>query len=159
MAECRATSPITLARAAGAQRVLAVDVALPPPELDESSSGLLVFLQLWDILNKRGQSDTISVAAGDTLVWLRLPDANPSDFAGAASIFEQGYDEGGDAIRSWARRSGLPRADTVTRAARSGHAAARRERRSGMARPRCCARSSRDGCWARSRAARSIPTT
>jgi predicted acylesterase/phospholipase RssA len=105
--------PITLARAAGAQRVLAVDVALPPPELDESSSGLLVFLQLWDILNKRGQSDTISVAAGDTLVWLRLPEANPSDFAGAASIFEQGYDEGGEAVRSWARRSGLPRVDTA----------------------------------------------
>jgi predicted acylesterase/phospholipase RssA len=101
--------PIDPARAAGAKRVLAVDVALPAPKLDESTSGITVFLQLWDILNKRGQSDTLSTAAGDTLVWLRLPDADASDFAGGAKIMEEGYREGAETIRSWARRSGLPR--------------------------------------------------
>lgn len=102
--------PISPARAAGAQRVLAVDVSLPYPELNESSSGLVVFLQLWDILNKRGQNDTISVAAGDTLIWLKLPHANPADFGGAAKIMDEGYAESADVVRSWARRSGLPRA-------------------------------------------------
>ena len=102
--------PIGPARAAGAERVLAVDVALPFPKLDESSSGITVFLQLWDILNKRGQSDTISTAAGDTLIWLRVPNAGASDFTGGAKIMEEGYAEGAAAVRSWARRSGLPRA-------------------------------------------------
>src|SRR5437667_1479995 len=102
--------PIGPARTAGAERVLAVDVALPIPKLDESSSGITVFLQLWDILNKRGQSDTISTAAGDTLIWLRVPNAGASDFTGGAKIMEEGYAEGAAAVRSWARRSGLPRA-------------------------------------------------
>jgi NTE family protein len=102
--------PIGPARAAGAERVLAVDVALPYPKLDESTSGITVFLQLWDILNKRGQSDTISTAAGDTLIWLRIPNVGTSDFTDAARIMEQGYEEGVAPVRSWARRSGLPRA-------------------------------------------------
>ena len=102
--------PIGPARAAGAERVLAVDVALPHPRLDESTSGITVFLQLWDILNKRGQNDTISTVAGDTLIWLRIPNAGASDFTGAARIMEQGYEEAAAPVRSWARRSGLPRA-------------------------------------------------
>jgi NTE family protein len=102
--------PITPARVAGAQRVLAVDVALPYPYLDENTSGIVVFLQLWDVLNKRGQSDTVSTAAGDTLVWLRIPNAGAADFIGGPRIMEEGYQEGGDAVRSWARRSGLDRA-------------------------------------------------
>jgi len=101
--------PIQPARMAGASRVLAVDVALPSPVLDESSSGLTVFLHLFDILNKRGQDDTISVAAGDTLVWLKLPGVSISDFTGGARIMDAGYAEGGAAVRSWALRSGLPR--------------------------------------------------
>lgn len=99
--------PISPARAAGAERVLAVDVALPYPELDESSSGIVVFMQLWDVLNKRGQTDTISTAAGDTLLWLKLPNSDASDFAGGARIMAEGHAEGGAAARSWARRSGL----------------------------------------------------
>lgn len=102
--------PITPARAAGATRVMAVDVALPYPELDEESSGVTVFLQLWDILNKRGQSDTVSTAAGDTLFWLKIPNAGATDFAGGIHIMREGYDEAAEAVRSWARRSGLPRA-------------------------------------------------
>jgi len=104
--------PITPARAAGAERVLAVDVALPYPELDESSSGIVVFLQLWDILNKRGQSDTVSTAAGDTLIWLRIPNSSASDFAGAAGIMDEGYRESVEPVRSWARRSALPTTST-----------------------------------------------
>ena len=101
--------PIQPARTAGATRVLAVDVAIPTPELDESSSGIAVFLQLFDILNKRGQEDTISVAAGDTLVWMKLPDVSPGDFVSGPRIMDVGYAEGGEAVRSWAERSGLPR--------------------------------------------------
>lgn len=102
--------PISPARAAGARRVLAVDVALPYPELDENTSGIVVFLQLWDVLNKRGQSDTISTVAGDTLVWLKIPQAGAADFAGGAKIMAEGYEEGGAAVRSWVRRNGLDRA-------------------------------------------------
>jgi NTE family protein len=104
--------PISPARAAGAKSVLAVDVALPYPELDESSSGLVVFLQLWDILNKRGQTDTISVAAGDTLLWLRLPESPAADFSEAPHIIDEGYAESGETVRSWARRSGLSQTDS-----------------------------------------------
>ena len=103
--------PIQPARVAGASRVLAVDVAIPSPNLDESSSGLTVFLHLFDILNKRGQDDTVSVAAGDTLVWLKLPGVSASDFDGGVRTMDAGYAEGGAAIRSWAERSGLPRTD------------------------------------------------
>src|SRR5262249_22552119 len=102
--------PISAARAAGAQRVLGVGGGRAEPPRRQDPSGLVVFAQLWDILNKRGQSDTVSVAAGDTLVWLRLPNADAADFAGAASILDQGYAEGGAAVRSWASRSGLPHA-------------------------------------------------
>jgi hypothetical protein len=105
--------PISPARAAGAERVLAVDVALPYPELDENSSGITVFLQLWDLLNKRGQTDTISAAAGDTLIWLKLPKSGASDFAAGASIMREGYAEGAETVRSWARRSGLPKAESA----------------------------------------------
>ena len=110
--------PISPARAAGAKRVLAVDVALPYPELDESSSGLVVFMQLWDILNKRGQNDTISVAAGDTLLWLKLPNAPAADFSAATHIIDEGYAEGGDVVRSWARRADLPKTATPLAAPR-----------------------------------------
>jgi predicted acylesterase/phospholipase RssA len=102
--------PISPARAAGAERVLAVDVALPYPHLEENSSGIMVFLQLWDVLNKRGQSDTISAAAGDTLIWLRIPNAGAADFAGGPKIMDEAYDEAGAAVRSWVHRSGLDRA-------------------------------------------------
>jgi predicted acylesterase/phospholipase RssA len=88
--------PISAARAAGAQRVLAVDVALPYPS----------FL---DLLDKLAPGDTISAAAGDTLVWLKIPRAGAADFAGAEMIMAAGYEEGGAAVRSWVRRSGLDR--------------------------------------------------
>jgi predicted acylesterase/phospholipase RssA len=102
--------PIGLARAAGAQRVLAVDVM---PSGLQSWEGTLASLQYWDVPNQRGESDTTLAAAGDTLVALRLPLASPSNFESAASIFEQGYEESDEAVRSWARRADLPRADTA----------------------------------------------
>jgi predicted acylesterase/phospholipase RssA len=103
--------PIGPARAAGAGRVLAVDVASRESDLDENSSGLEVFLQLWDVVNKRGQADTISAVAGDTLLWLKLHGAAASDFASGVRIMDQGYREGGEAARAWALGSGLPRTE------------------------------------------------
>ena len=58
-----------------------------------------MFLHLFDVLNKRGQDDTVSVAAGDTLVWLKLPGVSASDFSGGAEIMDAGYAEGGAAVR------------------------------------------------------------
>ncbi len=101
--------PVGPAREAGAQRVLAVDVATREAVLDESASGLEVFLRLWDIVNKRERADTISAAAGDTLVWLRLRGASMSDFAAGARLMDAAHREAGAAVRSWALRSGLPR--------------------------------------------------
>jgi predicted acylesterase/phospholipase RssA len=105
--------PIGPAREAGAPRVLAVDVATREAVLDESASGLEVFLRLWDIVNKRGQADTVSAEAGDTLVWLRLRGASMSDFAAGARIMDAGHREAGARVRSWALRSGLPRTGTA----------------------------------------------
>jgi len=104
--------PVGLARALGAQHVLAVDVVPTANHMDSSWQRFLAPLEYWDVPNKREEGDTTSVASGDTTVLLRLPEASPSDLAGAAAIFEQGYDEGGDAVRGWARREALPRADT-----------------------------------------------
>lgn len=100
--------PIEPARHAGAERVLAVDVALPYPHLDETSSGIAVFLQLFDILNKRGQNDTISVAAGDELMWLQLPNSPAADFSKGPDIVAEGYEESRDSVAAIVRKWKFP---------------------------------------------------
>ena len=101
-----ANLPLDLARGAGADRLLAVDVALPTPKLDERTSGLAIAMQLFDMLNKRSQRDTLT--ARDTFVWLKLPGVSATDFAGADSIIERGYREARAPIHEFALRTGLP---------------------------------------------------
>ena len=102
-----ANLPLDLAREAGATRLLAIDVAVPPPRLDENTPGWVVALQVFDMINKRGQRDTLM--AGDTLVWLKLPGISATDFSGADSIIQRGYDEARDPVHRWALATGLPR--------------------------------------------------
>ena len=104
-----ANLPLDAARVAGADRLLAVDVAIPVPRLDEHTSGVVVALQLFDMLNKRGQRDTLT--SRDTYVWLKMPGVSATDFADPGSIIEHGYQEAKAPIRQFAMRSGLPRAD------------------------------------------------
>ena len=105
-----ANMPLDLARHAGGGRLLAVDVSVPSPQLDENTSGLVIALQLFDLLNKRGQQDTLT--SRDTFVWLKLPGISATDFAGVDTIIERGYREAKGPIHAFARASGLPRVTT-----------------------------------------------
>jgi predicted acylesterase/phospholipase RssA len=102
-----ANLPLDVAREAGATRLLAIDVAVPSPRLDENTPGWVVALQVFDMINKRGQRDTLT--ARDSLVWLKLPGISATDFAGADSIIQRGYDEAREPIQRWALEAGLPR--------------------------------------------------
>ena len=110
-----ANMPLDAARIAGADRLLAVDVALPVPKLDEQTSGVVVALQLFDMLNKRGQRDTLT--SRDTYVWLKLPGISATGFAATDTIIERSYREARGPIHRFAIAAGLPRAKTpLTRA-------------------------------------------
>jgi len=102
-----ANMPLDAARIAGADRLLAVDVALPVPKLDEKTSGIVVALQLFDLLNKRGQRDTLT--SRDTYVWLKLPGISATDFSATDTIIERGYREARDPIHRFAIAMGLSR--------------------------------------------------
>jgi hypothetical protein len=93
--------PVSTARAAGARRILAVDVSLPPVDLTDRSSLLEVSFSIFDRLNKRSQQDTLSSA--DRLIWLDLPGYGPMDFAECDSLIEVGYREARPRIREFAR--------------------------------------------------------
>jgi len=102
-----ANMPLDAARMAGADRLLAVDVAIPVPKLDEHTSGVVVALQLFDMLNKRGQRDTLTNR--DTYVWLKMPGVSATDFADPDSVIEHGYLEARAPIHRFALTSGLQR--------------------------------------------------
>jgi predicted acylesterase/phospholipase RssA len=102
-----ANMPLDAARVAGADRLLAVDVALPVPQLDERTSGVVVALQLFDMLNKRGQRDTLTHR--DTYVWLQLPGISATNFTVTDTIIERAYREAREPIRRFALAMGLPR--------------------------------------------------
>jgi predicted acylesterase/phospholipase RssA len=105
-----ANMPLDAARIAGADRLLAVDVALPVPKLDEHTSGIVVALQLFDMLNKRGQRDTLT--SRDTYLWLKLPGISATDFAATDTIIERSYREARGPIHQFAIATGLPRVRT-----------------------------------------------
>jgi NTE family protein len=106
--------PVGIARAAGAERVIAVDVAIPSPRLTEDSNALIIAAHFLDMLNKRGQvGDTLS--ARDRLIWLRLPGVSAWDFQGAHRTIEMGYRASLDSVRSIARQFGLPTGRPVPR--------------------------------------------
>jgi predicted acylesterase/phospholipase RssA len=99
--------PVGVARDAGAERVLAVDVAVPSPVLTEDTNALLIAAHFLDMLNKRGQvADTIG--AQDRLIWLRLPGVSAWDFPGAHRMIQLALQASRDSVRVFARQSGLP---------------------------------------------------
>lgn len=99
--------PISIGRALGVDHILAVDVALPNPALSESSSVVTIGLVMLDLLNKRGQSDTLM--AGDKLVWMRLPGISAGNFYDSDRAADAGYDESRQAVWAWADSVGLAR--------------------------------------------------
>ena len=99
--------PVSIARAAGARQILAIDVAMPEPKLDEGTSALAVSLALLDRVNRRGQVDTVGSA--DLRVWLKMPKFSPTAWSAVDSLIEQGYRGALPVIHAWAEREGLPR--------------------------------------------------
>jgi hypothetical protein len=93
--------PVSTARTFAPDRVLAIDVALPPVELSDRSSLLDVSFSIFDRLNKRSQQDTLSKA--DRLVWLELKGYGPMDFAACDSLIELGYHQARERIHEFAQ--------------------------------------------------------
>ncbi len=99
--------PVGVARAAGAERILAVDVAIPSPVLTEDTNALVIAAHFLDMLNKRGQvADTLS--AQDRLIWLRLPGVSAWDFPGAHRMIQMGLRASRDSVRVFAEQMGIP---------------------------------------------------
>ena len=105
--------PVGMARAAGAERVIAVDVAIPSPVLTEDTNALIIGAHFLDMLNKRGQAaDTLG--AQDGLVWLRLPGVSAWDFAGAHRMIQMGLRASRDSVRAIVQRMGIPTGQPLT---------------------------------------------
>ena len=102
--------PVSAARVYSPAHVLAVDVSLPPVDLNERSSLLEVAFSVFDKVNKRSQLDTLS-ADSDRLVWLKLPRYGPMDFIACDSLIELGYRECHEQIHEFAL---MLTADTAT---------------------------------------------
>lgn len=100
--------PMGTARAEGVDHILAVDVAYTPPVFTEHSSAITLLRALFDRVNRRGQTDTLSVA--DRRVWLPLPGYSAADFALADSLIAIGERESRPVIRAAIADWGLPRA-------------------------------------------------
>lgn len=81
--------PISVARERGIDHIVAVDVAKPNIRLDEYSSTVEVVAQLYDLLNKRGQMDTLS--AQDRLIWMTLPGASSVNYLAYDRAISAGY--------------------------------------------------------------------
>jgi predicted acylesterase/phospholipase RssA len=92
--------PVSTARALSPERILAVDVSLPPVNLSDRSSLFEVSFSIFDRLNKRSQQDTLS--SQDRLVSLRLPGYGPADFGECDSLIEQGYREARSRVHEFA---------------------------------------------------------
>jgi predicted acylesterase/phospholipase RssA len=99
--------PVGTARAEGVDHVLAVDVSYAPPVLTEHSSALTLALALFDKVNRRGQSDTLTAA--DRCARLPLPGYTAADFPLADSLIAIGERESRPAIRAAIAAWGLPR--------------------------------------------------
>ena len=100
---CRAAFRSARRGPLGAKRVLAVDVALPIPGARRVVVGHhRVPSAVGHPRNKRGQNDTISVAAGDTLVWLKIPKCGRVRFRG-----RQRQDHGSRGLRGGGRGGAL----------------------------------------------------
>jgi predicted acylesterase/phospholipase RssA len=99
--------PVSTARASAADHILAIEVSLPPVDLNDRSSMLQVSWSIFDRVNKCSQQDTLS--SRDRLVWLHLPRYGPMDFAACDSLIELGYREAKEQVHEFAE---LVRADS-----------------------------------------------
>jgi predicted acylesterase/phospholipase RssA len=99
--------PILAAREPGIDHVLAVDVALPQPHLDDESPAALVGITLLDKLNKRGQYDTLQV--GDRYVWIRMPGISAYDFGAIDSMATLAAADTRTQLAGWPDSLGLER--------------------------------------------------
>lgn len=93
--------PVSTARSLSPGRILAVEVSMPPVDLNDRSSLFQVSWSIFDRINKRSQEDTLSAA--DRLVWLHLNGYGPTDFTACDSLIELGYREARDSIRAFAQ--------------------------------------------------------
>ena len=82
--------PIDVARAFGAQLVVAVDVSSPPLEPSEYESALGVATQVSDLLTRRRYRDF--AAEADVLVRPDLGEHSATDYAGFDALIRQGYE-------------------------------------------------------------------
>ena len=104
--------PVGTARAEGVDHILAVDVSYTLPDLTEHSSAITLLAALFDRVNRRGQTDTLTVA--DRVIRLPLPGYTAADFALADSLIAIGERESRAAVRAaiaeWGLARGRPRA-------------------------------------------------
>lgn len=112
--------PIELARAMGAEVVIAVDASPPLLERDELRSVLGVFQQVVNLLAR--QDLDRELASADLAIDLELDDMGIFDFLDADSIIAKGVEVARDSAGSLSRWS-LPAAEYAA------HRAARRQRR------------------------------
>lgn len=101
--------PVSTARALAPTRILAVDVSLPPTDLNDRSSLFQVSWAIFDRINRRSQLDTLS--SHDRLISLSLPRHGPGDFTACDSLIELGYREARAAVHEFAE---LVRAESDT---------------------------------------------
>jgi predicted acylesterase/phospholipase RssA len=104
--------PIHAARGAK-RRILAVDVALPSPRLDERTAAIGIGLAMLEQINRRVGGDTLR--AGDRLVRLLMPGLSAADFARADSLIATGHRESRPVVAEAARAWDLPRRDPPLR--------------------------------------------
>jgi predicted acylesterase/phospholipase RssA len=89
--------PVSTARALAPDRILAIEVALKPLDLDDHSS---LFEVTFSIFDHRSQLDTLS--SRDRLLWLDLQGYGPMDFTACDSLIELGYREARERIHEFA---------------------------------------------------------
>jgi hypothetical protein len=99
--------PVGTARAEGVDHILAVDVSYALPELTEHSSAITLLAALFDRVNRRGQTDTLTVA--DRVIRLPLPGYTAADFALADSLIAIGERESRAVVRAAITDWGLAR--------------------------------------------------
>ncbi len=99
--------PISVAREAGAGRVVAVDVAAELKGLDSLANAPSVAIYLVRLLLQRKPGGTPSAA--DLLIRLPMSGYSSADYTARDSLAALGYRGSAAAIRAWADSVGLPR--------------------------------------------------
>jgi predicted acylesterase/phospholipase RssA len=98
--------PVHAARAQRVDRVLAVDVALPTPVFDQSTSAVKIGMALLEQINRRVQGD--SLRSVDRLIRVPMPNISAADFLRSDSMIAIGYREARPIVEEIARTWKLP---------------------------------------------------